>query len=381
MSIPSSRYDLLLCGGGIVGLSIAWEAVRFGWRVAVVDSGEIGRGSSWAGAGILPSGALQAAADPLEQLRSLSHALHPDWAARLHKQSGIDNEFRLCGGLYLARTQAEWATLAANQSWWREYGIPFEAWTASECMQHVPALQPWTQSNPTLGGWYLPNDARLRNPRHVAALVNACRAQGVTLIEHCPVQGLVSDAGTIVGAQTQQGTLTAERYCVTNGAWGSLLLDSLHVPSGILPVRGQMLLFRLNEPPFSMVINDGHRYLVPRDDGHVLAGSCEEEVGFRNETTDDMIAELQSWAQSLCPALSVSHRIKVWSGLRPGSFDGYPYLSSIPGFQNGFVAAGHFRHGLHWSTATAVLMVQLMRGEPTSIDLTPFHLQRGHTSR
>jgi glycine oxidase len=128
-----------------------------------------------------------------------------------------------------------------------------------------------------------------------------------------------------------------------------------------------------------MVINDGHRYLVPRDDGHVLAGSCEEEVGFNTQTTESMILELQAWAKSLYPELTSSKVVRVWAGLRPGSFDSYPYLGTLHPYGNGYIAAGHFRHGLHWSTATAVLMRQWMSDEPTEIDLGPFCVVRGKT--
>jgi glycine oxidase len=156
------------------------------------------------------------------------------------------------------------------------------------------------------------------------------------------------------------------------------MLETLGIQTGILPVRGQMVLYRCPEPPFSMVLNEGHRYLVPRDDGHVLAGSCEEEVGFDASTTPEMIADLRAWAESIWPALAEVPVANQWAGLRPGSFDSFPYLGTLPGLENAYIACGHFRHGLHWSTATAVLLFQAMSGEPTSIDLEPFRVQRGH---
>jgi glycine oxidase len=108
-----------------------------------------------------------------------------------------------------------------------------------------------------------------------------------------------------------------------------------------------------------------------------LAGSCEEEVGFDSTTTDSMIAQLRGWAEQIVPELSAMPIASTWAGLRPGSFDSFPYLGTLHPWENAYVAAGHFRHGLHWSTATAELMLQHMRGEPTSIDLAPFRVQRG----
>jgi glycine oxidase len=137
-----------------------------------------------------------------------------------------------------------------------------------------------------------------------------------------------------------------------------------------------MLLYRSPQRLIGSIVNDGHRYLVPRDDGHLLAGSCEEEVGFCAETTPEMVSQLRGWAEGLLPGLASARLERTWAGLRPGSFDGFPYLGRVAGWENLYVASGHFRHGLHLSTATAEVLVQLMAGEPTTVDLTPFRVPR-----
>ena len=180
MTTPTeAKYDLMLCGGGVVGLSIAYQCASNGWKVLVVDAGGIGKAASWAGAGILPAGATLVALDPLEQLRSLSHRLHPEWSQRLLEQTGIDNEFRRCGGLYLACTAAERATLSANQMWWDELGVRFESWTTKELVARLPEIASLDDNIDNLQSWYLPDDCRLRNPRHVRALRCACEKLGV----------------------------------------------------------------------------------------------------------------------------------------------------------------------------------------------------------
>ncbi len=372
-------YDLMLCGGGVVGLSIAYQSALHGWKVLVVDSGEIGKASSWAGAGILPAGATIEALDPIEQLRAMSHRLHPEWSRQLLEQTGIDNEFRRCGGLYLACTAAERATLSANEMWWDDHGVRFESWSGDELANKVSAIAGLVEQNEKLRSWFVPDDCRLRNPRHLRALVSACGRLGVTMLENTRIDRLDIRADRIVSARAGSMEFQAERFCVTNGAWASQLLGPLGVETGILPVRGQMVLYKLDKPLFSMVINDGHRYLVPRDDGYVLAGSCEEEVGFDSRTTPEMIDQLKEWALKICPVLGSAKVERTWAGLRPGSFDSLPYLGTLHPFENGFIAAGHFRHGLHWSTATGVLMYQWMSGQKTEIDLKPFCVQRGQT--
>jgi len=378
-SYNNSLYDLMLCGGGVVGLSIAYQCASSGWRVLVVDSGEIGKAASWAGAGILPAGATTEAHDPIEQLRALSHRLYPEWSQRLLEQTGIDNEYRRCGGLYLGMSPAERATLAANQMWWDEHGIEFESWSENELTTRLPFLRTLAESNDRLRAWFAPADCRVRNPRHIRALVAACEKLDVAMIENTCIDQLETLGDRIVSAHAGPSKFHAKKFCVTSGAWASQLLKPIGIETGILPVRGQMVLYKLDEPLFSMVINDGHRYLVPRDDGYVLAGSCEEEVGFDHRTTPEMIEPLKEWAMGICPELSRAVVERVWSGLRPGSFDSLPYLGTLHPFENGFVAAGHFRHGLHWSTATGLLMYQWMNGQKTEIDLKPFCVQRGQT--
>jgi glycine oxidase len=137
-----------------------------------------------------------------------------------------------------------------------------------------------------------------------------------------------------------------------------------------------MLLLRLPRPAFSHVINEGSRYLVPRDDGRVLVGSTEEEVGFDKRTTEEGLRELRQLACSLVPALSDASLEQSWAGLRPASFDGFPYLGRLPELVNAFVAAGHFRSGLYLSTGTAVVMRQLICSGESSIALDAFRVGR-----
>ena len=156
------RYDLMLCGGGVIGLSIAYQVASNGWKVLVVDAGAIGKAASWAGAGILPAGATNEALDPIEQLRSLSHRLHPEWSRRLLEQTGIDNEFRQCGGLYLGCTAAERATLSANQMWWDEHGIRYESWSPTELAVRLPVVASIAASDANLRSWFVPDECRLQ---------------------------------------------------------------------------------------------------------------------------------------------------------------------------------------------------------------------------
>jgi glycine oxidase len=396
------QHDVLIIGGGVIGLSLAWELARRGKTVQVIDQGEPGREASWAGAGILPPATLRAGDHPLDQLRGLACELHPQWAAELKRLTGIDTGYRRCGGLYLGRTAGEAAALAAWAAALVDEGIQVDRLSAADLLGLEPGLQPVPRTKYSVLStqYLLPGEGQLRNPRHLKALLAACERAGVTITPNTPAADFTIRNGELTELNTAAGPLRARQFCFTAGSWTGLLLRRVGIAAGILPIRGQMVLFRcpaqpadsvaakpadsvaakpadsVAVPPVSRIVNIGSRYLVPRDDGYVLAGSTEEEVGFDKRTTDEAITELTAFARDLVPALNDATVERTWAGLRPGSFDGLPYIGPLPGIQNAFVAAGHFRTGLYLSPATAVVMSQLMRGEQPRIDLSPFRIGR-----
>jgi glycine oxidase len=365
-------HDVAIIGGGVIGLSLAWELAKYGRSVHVIDQGEPGREASWAGAGILPAANLHAWQHPAEQLRGLASQLHPQWADTLKSLTGIDNGYRRCGALHLARTAGEAAALAAWANVLREEGIEVEQLSPAHLYQVEPRI-----AGPNLSSaLFVSAEAQLRNPRHMQALIATCQQAGVAISTNVTLTNSVVRDKALDELQTTRGPLRARQYCFTAGAWTGQLLQRLGIQTGILPIRGQMVLFRCERPPITRIVNEGSRYLVPRDDGRVLAGSTEEEVGFDKRTTEQAIADLTDFARSAVPALCEAPIEKTWAGLRPGSFDGLPYLGPLPCLKNAFVAAGHFRTGLFLSPATAVVMSQLLRGDQPQIDVAPFRIGR-----
>lgn len=368
--------DCLVIGGGVVGLSIAYELAGRGSSVTVVDRQQMGKEASWAGAGILPPANRSTAIDPLDQLLGLSYDLHQRWAQELQSETGIDNGYRRCGGIYLARRRGEAASLIGVANMLRELEIEISKIAEDDLVDLEPALASIVETKQLRAAYLLPGECQLRNPHHLQALEKACELRGVELRSEVTAKGFSTSENQIDGLQTDVGVLQADHYCVTAGPWTQQLLNDLGVETGILPVRGQMLLFQGEPQMLRRIINEGHRYLVPREDGHVLVGSTEEEEGFDKRTTDAGLQELADFALSLVPALKHAELKAHWAGLRPASFDGLPYLGRIPQLDNGYLAAGHFRSGIQLSTGTAVAMADLLRGETPCIDLSPFSVGR-----
>lgn len=374
----SPKLSTVIIGGGVIGLSLAWELARRFQRVCLIDSNASQRPpSSWAGAGMLPPAAAFGAIDPYEQLKSLSQQLHPEWAERLKAETGIDTGFRQCGGIYVASSQAEAATLLANQYWWEQHGIAYQRLEPEELIQLEPRLESYAREQ-MRGAWFLPGEYQTRNPRLLQALRSANVKLGVQFLSDT-VSGLDASNEGGISIRLESGkTVSADRICVCSGAWTRILLEPLGITTGIMPVRGQIVLYQSPQPLLSHIVLEGNRYLVPRDDGRLLVGSVEEEVGYECETTEAALQMLRDWAEAMMPELGELAVVeKCWAGLRPGSFDGLPYLGAVPGTKNLFAAAGHFRAGLQLSCATAVVMANLMLDQPNKIDLTPFRIGRG----
>ncbi|RMG41425.1 MAG: FAD-dependent oxidoreductase [Planctomycetota bacterium] len=168
------------------------------------------------------------------------------------------------------------------------------------------------------------------------------------------------------------GRIAAERYVLAAGAWASQLASAFGEPIRIRPIRGQIVLLRTDGAVLNRIIQVGRRYLVPRPDGLVLVGSTEEDVGFAKQTTAAAVRELIDFAIRLVPRLRDAEVVRTWAGLRPAAERGLPYLGPMPGIDNLFVAAGHFRSGLQNSPGTAVLVREMVLEQPLSLACDAF---------
>lgn len=356
-------HDVVVIGGGVVGLSIAWESCRRGLSVVLVDQGRPGGEASWAGAGMLPPGH---PGSPLSELSSVSTDLWPQWSADLREQTGIDNGYRRCGGLRIPVERDE--EIDAEIALWQSAGIEAEVLRGAEIRECEPELS--IQSIDAV--CRLPGLAQVRNPRHLKALNSGCRRGGVDFRCGQPVLEFKEAHGRTCAAVTPTEEINGRQFVVACGAWSGRVLSGCCDSIRIEPVRGQIVLLDGDCPPIGHVLEQGRRYVVPRPDGRVLVGSTEERTGFEKANTAEAVSELIAFATSLLPVLGSSRFDRAWSGLRPQSVRGLPYLGAVPGRENLFVAAGHFRDGLKLSPATAVVMAELITGQRPSIAIDQF---------
>jgi glycine oxidase len=363
--------DVVIVGGGVIGLSIAYRLAQEGVKSILIDRGPPGREASWAGAGMIPANTTRLRGQPMSELRSWSAALYPEWSDRLREETGIDNGYRRTGGVDVAFTEAEERDLRSMAGRWKLEGITYERLAPSDFGRVEPALSPALRV-----AYFLPDRAQMRNPWHLRALIAAATNRGVRILAEEPVLGFETDQARVIAVRTERQVIPCDTVIVSAGAWTGALLEGLGVDAPTRPWRGQMVLLKAARPLLRRIVEHGDHYLVPREDGHVLVGSTEEDVGFDRRPTRSGAGELLAESVRLCPILSEASAVMTWAGLRPGSVDTRPYIGPAPGFANAFVASGHKRAGLQLSPATAEVMTDLVLARPPRIDLDAFRLDR-----
>lgn len=363
-----SQTDVLIVGGGVIGLTTAYFLSKKGLSVKVLDRGTLGAEASWAGAGIIPPGDSGGVTAPMDRLRALSSEMYPGLSRELEELTGSPTGYHVCGGVEFL----EPSELALADAW-RDEGIAVEQLDESRFAERFPGVNRVAPQS-----LHLPQMAQVRNPWLMRTLIGACMVKRVQLRPKLDFSMFKVEEEKILGVRlTNWETLKADKYLIAAGAWSGQLLAEMGVPVQVRPVRGQMVLFRMPGRAFGPILIHGKRYLVPREDGHVLAGATEEyEAGFHKNTTEEGVRGLIRFAESVVPALKHAEIETTWAGLRPHSVDGMPYLGQVPGYRNLFVATGHFRSGIQLSPATGLVMSELICGEVPSIPIEDLGLDR-----
>lgn len=357
--------DVIVVGGGVIGLSTAWELASHGATVQVIEQGVIGQEASWAGAGMLPPGKLAGETSGEGRLRALSCELWPEWTQSLREATGIDNGYQNCGAIEVSFDRS----LQEEACAWEAAGNKVEFLSDERRRHFEPAI-----SSSIKDAYRLDEFCQVRNPRHLKALAAACEEAGVKFLEGTPVCGWRMSGDRVTHVRTSGDDHAAGQFVICSGAWSRQLTQDAGVQLNVEPMRGQIVLLRCSPLPFRHVIQDGARYLVPRADGRILIGSTEERVGFVKQNTVDGVQSLLQFAVSVVPALASAEIERTWSGLRPFSGREEPFISRLPAQENLFVAAGHFRSGLQMSPGTAVLVRQMLQGQESSIPISPYSL-------
>ncbi|KAA6187710.1 glycine oxidase ThiO [Thiohalocapsa marina] len=355
--------EILIIGGGVIGLMTARELAQAGERVTLVEMGGTGRESSWAGGGILSPLYPWRYADAVTALARWSQAVYAELCQTLLAQTGVDAEYLRSGLLIVDPDDTESAL-----AWAARHQAAMSTLDAAG----IAATEPELRTNAAEAMW-MPEIAQVRNPRLTKALRAAVEGR-IRLREHEKVIEFRVEQGRIDGVRTTGGDLAAERVVVCTGAWTAQLLEKLEQAPDIRPVRGQMLLFAARPGRIRHVALFRDHYVIPRRDGRVLFGSTLEDAGFEKQTTAAAKEALYQMAVEAFPLLRRAPVEDHWAGLRPASPSGIPYIGQVPGVEGLFVNAGHFRNGLVTGPASARLLTDLVLGREPILPPAPYGL-------
>lgn len=346
--------DILIIGGGVIGLSIARELHRHGVQdITVVDKGSCGREASWAAAGMLSPQAETDSVGPFFELCSRSRDMYPQFAAELLDETGFDIELDQTGTLCLCFKDEDANELLARCEWQRDAGLEVESLALDDILKLEPHL-----SSQVACGLRFPNDWQVENRKLVQALRAYADRNDIRVVEHTPVRSLSVENDRVAGALTTDDPVTAGHTVLATGAWTSLInLGEQKMPVAVEPVRGQIVCLDAEPGVLRHVLYSHAAYLVPRRDGRILVGSTTERVGFDGSTTEAATAALIDAANEILPSteLRVSDR---WAGLRPCAVDTLPVLGTIEGVGGLTIATGHYRNGILLAPVTGKLIAE-----------------------
>ena len=343
-------HQVLVVGGGVIGLSIARELRRSGaGRIILLEKGVCGEEASWAAAGMLGPQAEANERSLFFDICSASRDLYPQFAADLLAETGIDIELDKAGTLYLAFNDADVREIRERYEWQRAAGMNVTILSADEVRRAEPFISPDVRE-----ALFFPNDWQVDNRKLLAALKRYAELSDIEILVNTEVERLTVEGATVIGAETNNEVFRADTTVLATGAWTSLIkLGRAEMPFHVEPIRGQVITFQTAKRLFQRVIYSPRGYIVPRADGRVLAGSTTEKVGFDKTLTDSAAGSLREMASEIAPSTAGLAMADHWSGLRPFAMDSMPVIGQLCGLGSLTIATAHYRNGILLAPWTA----------------------------
>ncbi|MET9329816.1 glycine oxidase ThiO [Streptomyces cellulosae] len=370
--------DVLVVGGGIIGLVTAWRAAQAGLATTVVDPGP-GGGAARVAAGMLAAVTeLHHGEQTLLGLNLASARRYPDFAAELSDRTGQDLGYRRCGTLAVALDADDRAHLRELHALHERSGLDSQWLTGRECRHLEPMLAPGVR-----GGLRVDGDHQIDPRRLASALLTACERAGVTL-HRAWAERLTVRRDRATGVVTADGDeLGAGQVVLAGGSWSGRLAG---VPAEVLPpvrpVKGQVLRLTMPDRPepflsrtVRAVVRGSHVYLVPRESGELVIGATSEEMGWDTTVTAGGVYELLRDAHELVPGLTELPLTETLAGLRPGSPDNAPLLGPT-GLDGLLLATGHHRNGVLLTPVTGDAMARVLTTGELPDEALPFTPRR-----
>ena len=330
--------DVLIIGGGIIGLATAISLSQKGAKVTVVERELCGRGATWAAAGMLAPEAERLEGDLLE-FGIRSREMYPQWIANLMRLSGQYCGYWCCGMIAPVLEESDRQVISQHPKYINR----------EESRKRQSGL-----GEAILGSLWLPEDGQVNNRKLTQALLTTARSLSIKILEGTTVYQIVRDQKRVTHLDTSAGKLQSDRYVLATGAWTRSLL-----PLPIKPIKGQMLSVFDGDRKLQRVIYAPSCYIVPRQDGTIVIGATVEDNGFSQGNTAAGIAQLLNRAIAVYPAIADMQITETWWGFRPHAPNEIPLLGASD-YENLILATGHYRNGILFAPITAKLITDFM---------------------
>ena len=353
-------YDVIVVGGGLIGAAIAFELAWEELDVILLDRQEPGLEASWAAAGMISPAPDAPEAAPLVSFALESHKLYPGFVSAISQASGKAVEFRECGALEIFFSPDGESERDNRIAGIRRHGIAADAIAISEALRKEPFL-----NDASRAAEWIPDEAYVDPREMTRTTLAAAKNSGAEIRKGTEVISILTKRNSCDGVLTaKSNAIKAGRVDVKSGervlgkrivmAAGSFTgsIGGMERYAPTHPVRGQMVALQGEGGGLRCIIRSRHGYVVPRQDGRIVAGSTLENVGFEKRVTPRGITGILKAATELVPSLEGAAIVETWSGLRPGTPDGLPIIgpTDVDGL---FIATGHYRNGILLAPATA----------------------------
>ncbi len=368
------KFDVAIAGGGLIGGSIALELSRAGMRVGLFDRQQPGQEASWASAGILSPAPENPESVALVPLGKASLSLYPAFIAQVEEVSGMSTGFRAKGtleALFSHDTKAELSTIIALH---HGLGLKAEPLRAEDARELEPAL-----SEEVKAAVLRPDECSVDNRALTIAVLDAARRSGAEISSGNGAKAIWREGGRCRGLILQNEKVEAAWTIIAAGSF-SAAIEGVAAYAPVRPAKGQIVALRAEDLEIERVLWSEHIYLVPRNDGRILAGATVEYVGIDKRTTAGGIEKILSAAIELAPGLANARVEETWAGLRPDSPDHLPILGPTD-LEGLLMATGHFRSGILLTPITARLIREWITEQKVSLDWDRFSPLRFQTQK